>query len=205
MGALERLGGAQRAAEFDALRGGQQLDGDDGGGIVGHRAEPPRGVGRHAHMIFLIGRGRQAVDARGMGQGLVLRCQGGGHHLGLHEARVEPRLGHQEGRQLAEMGIVEQGHAALGQGAGLGDGQGQHVGRHGHRLGVEVTAREHLAGCAEHQGIIGDAVGLAQEDVGGEAQVIETGAHDLGLAAQGIGILHPVAIGMGGTDRAARQ
>ena len=42
--------------------------------------------------------------------------------------------------------------------------------------------------------IVGHGVGLALDHAGGEAQHVERGAHHLRLAAQGIGILHAVAV-----------
>ena len=53
---------------LDALRRRQQLDADDGGGVVRHIMQPARAMGRHRDVILLVGRGRQRIDAGGMGQ-----------------------------------------------------------------------------------------------------------------------------------------
>ena len=53
----------QRAVELDALRGGEQLDGDDVRGVGGHVEQPARAMGRHGDVVLLVGRGRHAVDA----------------------------------------------------------------------------------------------------------------------------------------------
>jgi hypothetical protein len=70
---------------------------------------------------------------------------------------------------------------------------------------VEIAAREDLALAREHQRIVGHGVGLALDHAGGEAQHVQRGAHHLRLAAQGIGILHAVAVDMGLADLAAAQ
>ena len=79
------------------------------------------------------------------------------------------------------------------------------VGGEGDRLGVEVAAGQRFAGVGEDQRIVGDAVGLGLQRRRGLAQQVEHGAHDLRLAAQAVGILHPlVADQMRGADRASR-
>ena len=139
MGRFEDRVGAQRPAQVDALGRGQQFDGDDVAGVRVHLGQPPRGEGRHADMVLLVGRGRQAVDTGRVGQRLVLAGERSGGDLGDHEARIEARILDQEGGQLTEAGIDQKRHAALGQGADLGDGEGQIIGRHRHRLGMEVA------------------------------------------------------------------
>ena len=76
---------ASRAAEVRSGRrnsrawaGGQQLDRQNAAG-VGHRSRRlVRGGHAHRHVVFLVGRGGDGVDARGMREALVLRGQGGG-------------------------------------------------------------------------------------------------------------------------------
>ena len=84
--------GAQRRVEVAALRGGQQLDADDRGGVLGHRQQPARAVRRHRDVVLLVGRGRDRIDARRIGALLVLRHQRRGRHLRDHEAGVQPGL-----------------------------------------------------------------------------------------------------------------
>ena len=99
--------------------------------------------------------------------------------------------------------VHHQRDAALGQRADLGDGQGDIVGGHGHRLGVEVAAGNHLAFGGEHQRVVRHGVGLDAEHLGGLAQLGQAGAHDLRLAAQRVRVLHLVAGGVGAADLAA--
>ena len=68
-----RAAASSRAAqEVDALRRGEQLDRDDVGELRDHRLQPPRRERRHADVVFLVGGGRQAVDAGRMRERLVL-------------------------------------------------------------------------------------------------------------------------------------
>ena len=60
---LERRRGARRTVEIDALGRGEQLDADDGRGVLAHVAQPPRGVRGHGDVVFLVGPGRHGVDA----------------------------------------------------------------------------------------------------------------------------------------------
>ena len=116
---LEARAGFERPAQVDALGGGQQLDGDDLAAVPGDLRQAACRVGRHGDVVLLVRRGRQTVDARRMGQPLVFAGQRGGGDLGVHEARVEPRLGDQKGGQGAHVGVGEQRDAALGQRADL--------------------------------------------------------------------------------------
>jgi len=75
------------------------LDRDDRGGVVGHVPEAPGGEGRHRHVVFLVGRGRQRIDARRMRERLVLGSQRRGGDVGDHEAAVESGVGREKRRQ----------------------------------------------------------------------------------------------------------
>ena len=105
MRCLDRRRRGERPPEIDAFRCRHELDCDDGGEIGVHPEKPPRAVGRHAHMVFLIGRGRCAVDACRMRKLLVLAHEGGGGALRNHEARIEPGIAHEERRQERDRGI----------------------------------------------------------------------------------------------------
>ena len=119
---------------------------------------------------------------------------------------LRPGFGRQERRQAGQRRIDQHGDAALGERADLADRQRDHVGGEGDRLGVEIAARQRLVGVGEDQRIVGDAVGLVGERRRGLAQEIEAGAHHLRLAAQAIGVLHPLVAGdVRGADRAARH
>ena len=130
-----------------------------------------------------------------MREQLVFRRQGRRRHLGDHEAGIEAAFGHQERRQAAEMGVHQQGDPALRQGAGFGQYQRQHVRGHGHRLGVEVAAGQDVAAFGKDQRVVGDGVGLPLQHAGRESQMVEAGAHHLGLAAERVGVLDPFVAG----------
>ena len=71
---------------------------------------------------------------------------------------------------------------------------------------MEVTAREHGTVLSKHQRVIGDGIGLAQQNSGRVPQLIKAGADHLGLAAQAIRVLHAViAIQVRQAYRATRQ
>ena len=133
----------------------------------------------------------------GCASDLVLRGERRRRHVRDHEAGIEPAFGDEEGRQAAHRWIDQQRDAALGQRADLGDGEGQAVGGERHRLGVEIAARERSRpSSAKTSGLSETALASTQEHAGGVAQQVEHGAHHLRLAAQGIGVLHLVALDM---------
>ncbi len=89
---LQRRAGAQRRVEVAALRRGQQFDRQHADGIVDHFQPSRRAAVRgHRHVILLIGRGRDRIDAGRVGALLVLRHQSGRRHLRDHEARSSAR------------------------------------------------------------------------------------------------------------------
>ena len=156
-------------------------------------------------MVFLVGAGRQAVDAGRRGALLVLRSQRRGGDLGRHEAAVDAGIGRQERRQFAHRRIDQQGDAPLRQRADLADRQGNLVGGESDRFGVEIAARQDLAAFRQDERIVGRRDRLDRQHGAGLAQQGEAGAHHLRLAAHRVGILHPRAIDMRGADFAARQ
>ncbi len=182
--------GGQRRVEVAALRGGQQFDADHVGRVLGHRQQAACAVRGHRHVVFLVGRGRDRIDAGRVGALLVLRHQRRGGDLRDHEAGIEPWLRGQERWQPGQRRIHQHGHAALADRTDLADRQRQHVGGEGHRLGVEVAAGQRLAGVAEHQRIVGHAVGLDRQRGRGLAHHVQRRAHHLRLAAQAVRILH---------------
>ncbi len=81
-------------------------------------------IGAHAHVVLLVGGGRDRVDARRVREHLVLADERGGGVLGDHEAVVQAAVADEEGRQAAAQGRV---HEALG--AALGDARAARRGR----------------------------------------------------------------------------
>ena len=157
-------------------------------------------------MILLVGRGGNRIDAGGIGALLVLGHERRGRHLRDHEPGIETGLRRQEGGQAGQCRIDQHGHAPFRQRPDLADRQRDDVGRESHRLGVEVAARQGLAGLGKDQRIVGDAIGLDRKRRRGLAQDVQGGPHDLRLAAQAVGILHPlVADEMRGANRRARH
>ena len=67
------------------LRASQEFDGDDRGCVIGHVGQTPGRMRRHGHVIFLIGRRGNAVDARRMGEQPVFRHERRSGHLCHHE------------------------------------------------------------------------------------------------------------------------
>src|SRR3712207_8720363 len=61
-----------RSVEVDALRRREQLDPDHAGGVAGDPPRLHRPMRRHRDMVLLVGGGRDAVDAGGEGQALIL-------------------------------------------------------------------------------------------------------------------------------------
>ncbi len=79
----------------------------------------------------------------------------------------------------------------MGNGADFANGNRDLVGGESHRLGVEVAARDD-AHVGKNKRIVGDGIRFDFKRAPGHAQKIEAGAIDLRLAADAIGILHPL-------------
>ena len=131
-----------------------------------------------------------------MRQGFVLACQCRGGDLGYHEARVHAAVAHQEWRQLGHVLIHHQRDSTLRQRPDFGNRQGDIICGHRHRLGVEVTARNHLVFLSKYQWVIGHRIGFDQQHFCRLAQLRQACAHHLRLAAQGIRILHLLTVVM---------
>ena len=128
----------------------------------------------HRHMILLVRRGRDRIDAGGISAFcLFSRDQRRRGHLRNHEAGVEARLRRQERRQAGQRRIDKHGDAPLGNRADLADRHRDHVGGEGDRLGVEIAARQGLVVVRENQRIVGDAIRLGIRGSRGLAQQIE--------------------------------
>ena len=61
---------------------------------------------------------------------------------------------------------------------------------------MKVSARKDLAGVWAQQGVIGDCICLAQQNLRAMIQLVETRAKNLRLTAKAVGVLNPVAVCM---------
>ena len=116
-----------------------------------------------------------------------------------------PGIGGEEGREtLGQVGIHQPLHSPLRDRLQRGQGDRQEVERLGHRLAVEVPAREHVA-VVEHQRIVGRGVELDLDRLARERIASGDRAEHLRRAAQAVGVLHPrVVLAMGLADLARR-
>ncbi len=92
---------------------------------------------------------------------LVLGGKRGGGYLRDHEAGVEPADSTRKGGRPLSRVSVEEGDAALGERADLGQHERHDVGADRHRLGVEIAARKDVAVVGEDERIVGHGVRLA--------------------------------------------
>ena len=65
---------------------------------------------------------------------------------------------------------------------------------------MEVSSREDLSLFGKNKGIVGHRIGFDAELLCGKAHLVQAGSQNLGLAAQGVGILNMTAVFMGGID-----
>jgi hypothetical protein len=156
-------------------------------------------------MIFLVGRGGQRIYAARDGQGLILGSERRRGHLRDHEAGVNAALADQKRRQPREIRVHQERGAPLGQRADLGDRERQAIRRERDRLAVEISASEHLARFRKHQRIVRYGIGLGEQHIRGAAHLVEAGAHDLWLAAQGVRVLDARTVAVRVADRAAGE
>ena len=71
---------------------------------------------------------------------------------------------------------------------------------------MEVATGQRFVGVTEDQRVVGHAIGLGLQQLRGVVQHIETRPHDLRLAAQAIGVLHPlIALQVRGANGAAAE
>src|SRR5438309_2120637 len=95
------------------LRGAERLECQDGLRIGRDLARALRAVPAHAVVVFLVGRGRQRVNAGGRRQQLIVGDQGGRCVLQQHVAGVEAGVPGQERRKLREESGQHPEEAAL--------------------------------------------------------------------------------------------
>ena len=186
---FERLRRARRTAEFERLRGVEKLDGQHPFGVAHHAVEFGRGVGPHAHMVLLPLRRGDRIDRRGHAEPLRLADDRGRRVLGNHEAAVQPRLGDEEGRQLARTGDQFVG-AAFGDAAQLRERDGQKIHRQRDGLTVEIARRDDHILFGEDRRIVGGAVDFGRQHALHIVDRIFRCPVHLRDAAEGVGILH---------------
>jgi hypothetical protein len=128
--------------------------------VAGHLQQLERRRHAHAHVVFLVARRGDRVDARRVAEDLVLGDQRGGRVLGDHVAVVEAAVRGEERRQLdSEAGQHAKG-AALADAADLGEAHGRQVEGQGERLAVEVAGRDDVARIREDERVVGDRLDL---------------------------------------------
>ena len=143
-----------------------------------------------------------------MRQLLVLAHQRGGGALRHHEARIEPGIADEEGRQQRDRRIDQRGDAPLRQiepisAMAIAIMSAAKATGSAWKLPPESTAPS----SAKDQRIVAHRIGLDDQRLRAQLrEKVEAGAHHLRLAAEGIGILHPVIAGqMRGADLAAGE
>ena len=98
----------ERREELDPLRAREQLDRQRPLGVREHLPGLQPGRVPHRDVILLARARRDRVDARRVGEHLVLADQRRGHVLRDHEPGVEPAVGGQERRQTARQARVDE-------------------------------------------------------------------------------------------------
>ena len=139
----------------------------------------------------------------GKARRLVLRDQSRGGHLRIMKPELTPLSSIRKAGRPLILGSTSTASRRSDDRADLAQRHGEDVGGEGDRLGVEIAAGQRLV--AEQQRIVGDRIGLDLQRPRGVADQVERRAHHLRLAAEAVGVLHPVAIVMAVADRAARQ
>ena len=104
---------------------------------------------------------------------------------------------------MAHVGIDQHRGAALADRADFAQCHGDDVGGERDRLGMEIAAADDLVRIREQDRIVGHRIGFDRQRARGVGEQIEAGAHYLWLAAETVGILHPIAIVVAGGDIAA--
>ena len=141
---------------------------------------------------------RSRIDRCGMRHLLVLRNQRRRRDLRDHQPRIEAGIAREEGRQ-PEL-IAGSTSSAIRRSAMApisAERDGDLVGREGDRLGVEVAARDDGA-VLQHQGIVGDRIGLDVERARGDRAACRGRRPSPAVGSGAIGVLHAVVALDGG-------
>ena len=176
-----------------------------------HRPQAPRGDGRHADVVFLVGRRRQRIDAA---PGAPATCSRTASAAAVTCAIMKPELtppsstrnGGRPDRFASIISAMRRSDSAPI--SAIASARWSAAKRD--RLGVEVAAGQHLVVGAvpagEHQRIVGHGVRLDQQTSAPAcAHRVEARAHHLRLAAQAVRILHARAILVRVADAAAGE
>ena len=207
---LERGRAGQRAQELDALRRREQLDAEDVRGVGDHRLQAARRERGHRDVVFLVGRGRQRIDAGRVGERLVLAGQRRRRDVGDHEAAVEARrrvVRNGGSRDTPASISIAMRRSAIAPTSAIATAIASAANATGSAWKLPPRRCCHRAVFArEDQRVVGHRVGLAHQHQRGMAQLVEAGAHHLRLAAQAVRVLHPVvALEVRAADRAALE
>ncbi len=126
--------------ELDSLRRRQQFYRDDISDVVEHGLQTQCGKGRHADVVFLICRGRNAIDARRVSERLVFRCQCRCHNLRHHEPGIQAAFFDQKRRQAAQVIVNKQRDASFRLSTDFGNREREIVGRQRDGLCMKISA-----------------------------------------------------------------
>ena len=166
--------------------------------LCDHRLQPARREGRHRDVVFLVGAGRQAVDAGRVGERLVLARQRRRGDVGDHEAAVQARRRRSRngGRRETSASIsIAMRRSAIAPTSAIASAIASAARATGSawKLPPETSSPRPVPSLAgEDERVVGDGVRLAQQHQRGVAQLVEAGADDLRLAAQAVRVLHAI-------------
>ena len=171
---------------------------------------------RHSHgdIIFFVAGSGDRIHRRGMRQHFVLADQRGGGHLRHHESGVQACAGSQEWRQAFIQRRVHQAlQPALGDAGQRAERDAQKIQSEGQglawKLPPEMTSAlgrpssRSYVDLQKHQRVVHRRVDFDLQHLAAVGQRVAHRAMHLRHAAQGVGILHAVAVAMRFAHRAA--
>ena len=171
------------------LRGTHQLTRHDTARILVDAPGFERGGHAHRNNIFLVGVGRNGLDARGRTQCAGLTNQRRRGNLDHHEPRFEAGVCREKrGQSRGQVGIHQPLDASLRHPGERGQGDREVIEGHGHRLTVKVAARHEVS--VKHQGIVCGRVELYIRNRCRIFDRVAYRAHDLWDAAQTVRVLN---------------
>ena len=188
--------GLERRQQVDRLRRADGLDGEHRRDVAANAARLSAAVQPMRHVVLLIARGGDRVDARRDGASALFSLTSAGRGvLGDHEAGVEPAVGGEERRQARGSARVEQpvGPALADRGRARRrrspGGRARSASGSPWKLPAETRPRP----SGEDQRVVGDASQLDGRRRGAtKSSGVAGGAVHLRRAAQRVGVLHRV-------------